>query len=205
VTTPPLAPPFSPSAISPDLEVIAIVGFGLSFYNLSTSHLEVKKSTEPTDYRDAAISWSPDRRFVAVMNDAGEGGRLDLYDGRTFAFVATLSGKLISTGVTWTPDGKFLVFANVVSEIRFWNVDNKQVEATLRPQEGLAFGLGVSPDKRKLFVVGLKEPPRIYSLDALPLTGIDDLMNLARRKVHGTLAPADCDALLHLKPCPAVP
>jgi len=199
-------PPFAPITVSPNLDVVAeVVEADILFYSFSTARRNVIKSTETSDYRDAMISWSPDGRFLAVLIDPDQGGRLDIYDGRTFALVATLSGKLISTGMTWTPDGKFLVFANVVPEIRFWNVDNKQVEATLRPQEGLAFGLGVSPDKRKLFVVGLKEPPRIYSLDALPLTGIDDLMNLARRKVHGTLAPADCDALLHLKPCPAVP
>ncbi len=107
-----------------------------------------------------ALAASPDGELLAARRSTGE---IELWDWPTRQRTATLDGHGWNPSMSFTADGRFLVFANrepgdkpVVS---FWEVSTRQIVHRL-PQPAEVRALSVSPDGKRLATCHWEKSPR---------------------------------------------
>jgi WD40 repeat protein len=101
--------------------------------------------------RIAAIS--PDGRVVINGNDEGKVSWWDTASGRLLA--ATISHKLVVSGVAFSPDGKHAASISEDGTVALWDAFRFKPLATFKGHMQAITGLAFSPDGRRLATGGL--------------------------------------------------
>jgi WD40 repeat protein/DNA-binding SARP family transcriptional activator len=111
----------------------------------------------------------------------------------------TLEGLDATNGaldVAWSPDGALIAAAGTDGVIRILDAASGVVRLSLHGHRTAADKVRFSPDGSKLASVAPDGTLRIWALD------LDDLIDIAWRKLSRQFTDADCEALLRVPQCP---
>lgn len=125
------------------------------------------------------VAFSSDHRYLATsISRLGGLSEVKLWDAASGKELATFShGKEYVYGLTFTPDSKRLVSGSLQS-IFFWDVENRQICFTLRPDSPiddagtvhfLLGNLALSPDGHRLAVISTGKYRHVSIWDARPV------------------------------------
>jgi WD40 repeat protein/serine/threonine protein kinase len=109
-----------------------------------------------------AVSWSPDGNRLA---SAGP-GQVRVWDVRTRARTADLTGHRSAQAVAWSPDGSRLATAGSDGRVRLGDPDGRQEVVELIGHKGVATGVSWSPDGTRLASSGRDGTIRIWDVAA---------------------------------------
>jgi WD40 repeat protein len=124
------------------------------------------------------------------------GGSVDVWDSATGRRVATLAGYTGVLDLAFGPDGTRLATGSQDGTVRIWDPSSGKQLLALRGHGALVSSVAFSPDGSRLASVGEDGTVRLWALD------LDDLVDIAERKVTRTLSDQECQQYLHLKHCP---
>jgi WD40 repeat protein len=112
----------------------------------------------------------------------------------------TLRGDpILSNSVAFSPDGRRLATASRESTAKVWDTASGKELLTLRGHAGHVDSVAFSPDGKRLATAGADGTVQIYALD------IQDLLNLARKRVTRPFTPAECQRYFSGETCPTTP
>ena len=130
---------------------------------------------------------------------ADPGGEAKVWDVKTGSSVRTLAGHSgADNDVVFSPDGSRVATGGFDGVVRLFDLDD-ETGARVLPLRGHTlgvFGLDFSPDGTKLASASADGTVRIWALD------LDDLLDIAKRKVTRTLTDEECQQYLHAARCP---
>jgi len=92
--------------------------------------------------RDRAVQFSPDGTLLAVATSIG----VWLYDAQTYDEVALLETNAYMDPVAFSPDGSLLASGSVDNTIKLWDVESRQLVATLTGHASYVNSVAFSPD-----------------------------------------------------------
>jgi WD40 repeat protein len=98
--------------------------------------------------------------------------------------------------VAFSPDGTRIATGGIDGTVTIWDAASGEQLLVLRGHFTLVASVAFSPDGSQLASVGSEGLVRIWALD------LDDLVEIAERKVTRTLTDAECRQYLHLTQCP---
>lgn len=142
------------------------------------------------------VVFSPDDTRLAT---AGLEGNAKLWDARTGQELLTLfghTGQVFS--VAFSPDGRGVATASGDRTARLWDSLTGKELLALHAPDGLT-SVAYNPDGKQLAVASRDGTARIYLLN------IEDLIELANKRVTRSLTAEECEQYLHINVCPANP
>ncbi len=139
----------------------------------------------------------PTEPLVAIgPRDVAADQTIAIWDLETGRRVATLAGHSgIVNGLAFSSDGSRLATANGDGSIRVWDARTGQQQLELRGHAGLVSNVSFSPDGRWLASYGAEGTVRVWALD------LDELAEIARRRVTRKLTDAECQRYLRQRVC----
>ncbi|HUP20633.1 MAG TPA: BTAD domain-containing putative transcriptional regulator, partial [Gemmatimonadota bacterium] len=140
------------------------------------------------------LAFDPTGSRIAI---SGSEGLAEIRDVDTGARVAVLQGPPGgATDLAFSPDGSRVAVANADGTVRLFEADTGARQLVL-PGSGCAVSeVAFSPDGTKLASASPCDGVRVWALD------VDDLLEIARRKVTRQLTDGECRQYLHLDRCP---
>jgi len=138
------------------------------------------------------VLYSPDGRWIIT---GGSDGLVQVWRSETGALENTLRGH--TAGITaLSTHGSTLATASVDGTAKLWDLESGDRLLTLSGSFGLT-GIAFSPEGRFLATSASDGIVRVYVIP------VDDLIELARRRVTRSLTEAECRRYLHLEACPS--
>jgi WD40 repeat protein/basic membrane lipoprotein Med (substrate-binding protein (PBP1-ABC) superfamily) len=136
------------------------------------------------------ITYSQDGTRLATASDDGTG---KVWDAATGKELLTLRGHVgWLNDISFSPDGKRLATAGQDSTVKLWDAETGQELLTLHGSTDAVVGLAFSPDGRRLITASDDGTSRVY------LLGVQDLMELGRKRLTRSLTNKECQQYLHL-------
>jgi WD40 repeat protein len=146
----------------------------------------------PVNAHRVAVDSTGTRIAVAEVGLAGS-----VWDVETGSRLATLTGHTGSlTDVAFSPDGTMIATAAVDDTVRLWAADSGVEVLTLRGHDGPVWSVDFGPDGNRLISAG-EGLARVWTLD------LDELIDIAERRLTRSLTDAECHQYLHVEACPA--
>jgi WD40 repeat protein len=141
---------------------------------------------------------SPTGDLIATLAPTNSrSATVELWDPATGQRVAALEGSPgIVLDVAFSPDGTRIATGGIDGTVTIWDAASGEQLLVLRGHFTLVASVAFSPDGSQLASVGSEGLVRIWALD------LDDLVEIAERKVTRTLTDAECRQYLHLTQCP---
>jgi WD40 repeat protein len=110
--------------------------------------------------------------------------------------MASLAGHTgIVNDLEFSADGSRLATANGDGSIRLYDADTGRQQLELRGHAGSVANVSFSPDGRWLASYGAEGTVRVWALD------LDELADIARRRVTRTLTDTECQLYLQSHDC----
>lgn len=133
-----------------------------------------------------------DSRIAAASTRGG----VELWDPATGERLATLTGHNgLVTDVDFSSDGARVATSGVDGTVRLWEADSGTEQLVLDGHDGPVQSVAFGPNGDRLVSTG-GGVARVWALD------IDDLVEIARRRVTRSLTDAECRQYLHTERCP---
>jgi WD40 repeat protein/DNA-binding SARP family transcriptional activator len=144
-----------------------------------------------------SVAFSPDGTRLAVGDRSG---RVQIWDIGTGQNEGTLTGNLATVwDLAYSPGGRLLATASDDGTVRLWDVMSERDLYTVGTTDGGGewFDIAFSPDGTRLAATSADGTVKVYVLP------IDDLLKIARSRLHRGLTEQECRQYLHLETCPA--
>ena len=143
------------------------------------------------------IAFSPDGNYLAI---GGVGGLASLWDTASGHKITDLIGHTGSVqAILYSRDGKRVITGNTDGTVKIWEAASGQEQLTLTRQPTRINSLALSPDGRTLAALNFDGTMRIFVLN------VDDLIELAKRRLTRGFTPQECQQFLHSENCPPIP
>jgi WD40 repeat protein len=144
---------------------------------------------------------SPTAHLVATTTQQqrgiARGGTVDIWNPVTGQHVAALAGQPGGVmAVAFSADGTLLVTGSSDGTVRIWDPHTGEQLRVLRGHYTSVTGVAFSPDGSRLASVGAEGIVRVWALD------LDDLIEIAQRRLTRTLTDEECQQYLHVRRCP---
>ncbi|HET6714268.1 MAG TPA: adenylate/guanylate cyclase domain-containing protein [Actinomycetota bacterium] len=141
----------------------------------------------------AALAFHPSDPLVAVAHDDGT---VDVVNARSGSSEVTLAGSDAVGAVSFSPDGARLATAGEDGTVRLFDAASGVRLLVLRAHDYLVSGISFSDDGRWLATASPDGVVRVWALD------LDELIEIAKRKVTRELSDEECLQYLHVETCP---
>jgi WD40 repeat protein len=147
--------------------------------------------TIPTWANDLTFAPGGDR--ILTIHREGHAEIWNLDDGQKVATLASHSGPL--GGVAFSPNGIRIATTGADGTVRLWDANTSVQTLELHGHSELVWDAAFSNDGSMLATASTDGTVRVWALD------LDDLIDIARRKLTRTLADDECRQYLHLAQC----
>jgi WD40 repeat protein len=144
-----------------------------------------------------SLAFSADGTRLAVGNYSG---RVQIWDIGTGQNEGTLTGNLGDVwDLAYSPGGRLLATASGDGTVRLWDVKLERDLYTVGTTDGGGewFDIAFSPDGTRLAATSADGTIKVYVLP------IDELLPIARSRLHRGFTEQECRQYLHLETCPA--
>jgi WD40 repeat protein len=144
-----------------------------------------------------SVAFSADGTRLAAGNQLG---RVQIWDIGTGQNEGTLTGNLGDVwDLAYSPSGRLLATASGDGTVRLWDVKSERDLYTVGRTDGGGewFDIAFSPDGTRLAATSADGTIKVYVLP------IDDLLPIARSRLHRGFTQQECRQYLHLETCPA--
>jgi WD40 repeat protein len=143
------------------------------------------------------VALSPDGSLLAAGD---QDGSIILWDVRTGEKLHKLSGHAgLVLRLAFNSDGTLLASASHDRLAKVWEVASGQELFGLYGNASNVFGVSFNPDSTRLATAGADGTVRTYTLN------LDDLAEIAYRRLTRDLTQEECRNYLHVETCPPLP
>jgi WD40 repeat protein/DNA-binding SARP family transcriptional activator len=187
-------------AFSPDGRLLGGATWFHRFFDLDASRVKIwdwgrGEIIHEIPTASVGISFGPGGERIATANAfEGLGHVWDLTNGEPLTDLAGHTGFL--SGIEFSPDGAIVATWSMDGTVRLWDADSGRQELVLRGHEDEVFQARFSPDGSRLASSSLDGTARVWALD------LDDLIDIANRKLTRDLTDDECRQYLRQHPCP---
>ena len=148
-----------------------------------------------------AVTWghfAPDGRRILTASDGDRTARIwDAVTGHELFVLAAHRQPVMAAD--YSPDGRYVATSSWDGTIRLWDANTGQEYLTIA-QAALRWNeLAFSPDGTHLAAGSYTRDVYVFSLR------LDELIDLAHKRISRELTPSECRAFLHLDYCPPLP
>jgi WD40 repeat protein/class 3 adenylate cyclase/energy-coupling factor transporter ATP-binding protein EcfA2 len=182
------------AVLSPDGETVATIKYDpgiLRLWDASTG--ELRRSIRVGGAFIRAIAYSHDGRTLAIGLGDGTVHLLDARGRDRRVFQAHTADV---TSIDFDPDDRRIVTTSLDGLVKIWDARTGEMILTLTGHSAETNGGTFSPDGRYVASTSTDGTVRVWILD------IDELLDLAQRRVTRSLTAAECRRYLH-GPCPS--
>ncbi len=131
------------------------------------------------------VTFSPDRKLLAVAGFDTQGHRILLYDLETKDIINTIHKSDLKQRLVFTPDGKTLVSVDEKGKVILWKMSNGKQRASYEIKSEHVNDLKIDPESKILVTAGNDKAVKLWDLEKGEL----------KHTLTGHTAPVLCLAL----------
>jgi WD40 repeat protein/DNA-binding SARP family transcriptional activator len=200
VTTLPDAPELTATIVrfSPDGRLLAVASEPTNWRDLTTATVHVWDWERGEVVRTIStwadnLAFDPTGRRIATSHHDGYAEIWDLASPRRLATLPSHSGSAAS--IAFSPDGSRIATTGADGVVRLWDAGTAVQTMALTGHAEMVWDAAFSPDGSMLASASPDGTVRVWAID------LDDLVDIANRKLVRTLTDDECRQYLHLPRC----